>query len=141
MRGAQAVEVGARLASELDEVLEAGGGDERRPGALALQQRVGGHRRAVRERADLVGGGAGALQRRLDGGEHALRLVVRRRRRLGGDQAAARGHHRVGERPAHVDPQQHVAANLPGRRHRASARAQAASTISSVSARCWCDGQ
>ena len=54
VRRAQAVEVGARLAAELDDVLEALGGDEHRPGALALEQRVGGDRRAVRERLDLL---------------------------------------------------------------------------------------
>ena len=51
MGRAQAVEVGARLAAELDDVLEALGGDERRARALALQQRVGRDGRAVRERA------------------------------------------------------------------------------------------
>ena len=51
VRLAQAVEVGARLAAELDDVLEARGGDEHRARALALQQRVGGDRRPVGERA------------------------------------------------------------------------------------------
>ena len=54
MRRAQAVEVGARLAAELDDVLEALGGDEHRARALALEQRVGGDGRAVGERLDLL---------------------------------------------------------------------------------------
>jgi hypothetical protein len=107
---AQAVQVGARLAAERDEVLEARGGDQRGARAGSFQQRVRGHGGAVRERLDLVRRRPGALQRRLHGGEHALRLVFGRARRLRGHQAAVRGDHRVGERPADVDSEQHAAA-------------------------------
>ncbi len=120
VRRAQAVQVGARLAAELDEVLEALGGDERGPRALALQQRVGGDGGPVGEGPDLVGARVRALQRGGDRRQHALGLVARRGRRLGGDEPAARGHHRVGEGPAYVDPEQHLAANLPGCRRLAS---------------------
>ena len=47
-----------------------------------------------------------ALEHRLDGGEHALGLVLGRRRRLGGHEAAVDGEHGVGEGPAHVHAQQ-----------------------------------
>ncbi len=129
VRRAQPVEVGARLAAQLDDVLEALRGDEHGARAVALQQRVGRHGRAVRERLDLLGVRAGLLQRRLDGGEHALRLVLRRRRRLGRDQPAPGGDDGVREGAADVDAQEH------GREIYAAAR------ISSVSTRCWCDGQ
>ena len=55
VRRAQPVEIRARLAAELDDVLEALGGHERGPRALALEQRVGRDRRAVRERLDILG--------------------------------------------------------------------------------------
>ena len=71
-RRAQPVELGAVLAPERDQVGEAVGGDERRPRAAALEQRVGRDRHPVRERADLIGRRAGPL-------EHGVR---RRRSRL-----------------------------------------------------------
>ena len=77
MRGAEPVEVGARLAAQLDDVLEALGGDERGARAAALEQRVRRDGGAVRERADVARAGAGALERGLDSGEHALGLVRR----------------------------------------------------------------
>ena len=129
VRRAQPVEVGTRLAAELDDVLEAAGGDEHRARAVALEQRVGRDGGAVRERLDLPGVRAGLLQRRLDGGEHALRLVLRRRRRLRRDQPAPGGDDGVREGAADVDAQEH------GRGIYAAAR------ISSVSTRCWCEGQ
>ena len=57
--GTQPVELGPGLATELDQVGEAVGRDERGPGARALEQRVGGDRHPVRELADLIGAGAG----------------------------------------------------------------------------------
>ena len=54
VRGAQAVEVGARLAAELDEVGEARGREQRGARGAALEQRVGRHGRAVRERRDVA---------------------------------------------------------------------------------------
>ena len=49
----------------------------------------------------------GLVQRGLDRGEDALRLVVRRARRLGGDQPLAVEQRGVGERAAHVDAEEH----------------------------------
>src|SRR5439155_1360087 len=80
VRGAQAVEVGAVLAAERDEVREAGGGDERGAGHLALEERVGGHRHAVREGLDVGRVAVRALERRAHRGHHAARLVAGRAR-------------------------------------------------------------
>ena len=125
MRGAEAVEVGARLAPELDEVLEALGRDEHRARSAALEQRVGRDGRAVREGADVLRSRSRPFQRGADGGEHALGLVLRSGRRLGADQSPVDCQDGVGERSSDVDPEEH----------------QAASVTSSVSPRCWCDGQ
>ena len=67
VRGAQAVEVAARLAAELDDVGEALGGDERGARALALEQRVRRDGHAVREQAHVVGARAGRVERGADG--------------------------------------------------------------------------
>ena len=53
-RRAQAVQLGAVLAPERDEVGEPVGRDERSPGAAALEQRVGRDRHPVREQLDIV---------------------------------------------------------------------------------------
>ena len=55
MLGAWAVEVRAGLAAEVQNVLEALVRDERRAGAAALEEGVGGDRRAVREPLDVIG--------------------------------------------------------------------------------------
>ena len=68
MGRAEPVEVRAVLAPQVEQVLEAGGRDERGPRAPALEQRVGGDRRAVREALDL-----GRTDRR-GRGEHGLFL-------------------------------------------------------------------
>ncbi len=54
-RGRQVVELRAVLAADKDQIGEAFGGDESGPCALALEQRVGGHRRSV----DYFGAAAG----------------------------------------------------------------------------------
>ena len=107
MRGAQAVEVRAGLAAELDEVLEALRRDEHRARAAPLQQRVRRDRRAVRERAHVLGGRPGAVQGRADGGEHTLGLVVGGGRRLRGHQPPVDGDDGVGEGAADVDAEEH----------------------------------
>ena len=90
LRRAQPVEVGAVLASDLEHVGEALGGDQRRARAALLEQRVGAHGHPVGEGLDLAGTGARPLQGRLDRGEHAPRLVVRRGGRLRRVQRRAR---------------------------------------------------
>ena len=96
---------------------------------------------------------AGALQGGAHGGEHALGLIVRGARRLGGDEPAVDGQHRIGERPADIHAQKHHRRPYPARpagdategpRERTQLicrYAASAAGISSVSARCWCDGQ
>jgi len=109
MGGAQAVELAPRLAAELDHVGEPLRGDERGPGARALEQRVRRHGHAVREHLDVAGLRARRLERRPDRVHHALGLIARRGRRLGGVQPPAGHEDRVRERAADVDPEQHGA--------------------------------
>ena len=54
---ARPVEMRARLAAQVEQVLEARIGDERRPRALPLEQRVRRDRRPVRERSTVAGAG------------------------------------------------------------------------------------
>ena len=98
VRRAEPVELRAVLPPQVEQVLEAGGRDERRSRALALEQRVRRDRRPVREALDL--GRADGRRR----GEHRL-LLPRRRRHLRRPQLAVGEQHRVGEGPAHVDAQ------------------------------------
>ena len=76
-RRAQPVEVGARLAAELDDVGEAVGRDEHRARAAALEQRVRRDRHAVREQLDVGRPGVRAAQRLGDRRHDALGLVGR----------------------------------------------------------------
>jgi hypothetical protein len=166
VRRAQAVELGPGLAPELDEVREALRGQERARRPDALQEGVRGHGHAVGEASDGGGCGAGGAEHRVHGGEDAGGLVGRGRRRLGRDDPLAVHEDGVGEGPAHVDPEQHPGRTLRGRGRRVDPEARtdagraapsgrpagslllrspyAASgwaSRSSVSARCWCEGQ
>ena len=98
MLGAGPVQMRARLAPEVEQVLEALRRDECRPGAAALEERVRRDRRPVREAVDL----GGAHRRRSL--EHRL-LLARASRHLRGPDLAVRDEHGVGEGPADVDPQ------------------------------------
>ena len=104
---AQVVELRPVLARDLEQVGEPAGRDQRRPGPAALEQRVRAHGHPVGEDLDRVGVRVRRGERRLDRLEHSLGLVGGRGRRLGGEQAGAVEDHRVGERPADVDPEQH----------------------------------
>ena len=98
VRRAEPVELRAVLPPQVQQVLEAGGRDEGRSRALALEQRVGGDRRPVREPLDLARADRGR------GGQHRL-LLPRRRRHLRRSQLAVDEEHGVGEGPAHVHAQ------------------------------------
>jgi hypothetical protein len=96
MVGAQSIEMRARLAAELEEVLEPGGGYEGCPRALALEERVGRDRGAMRETLDLCcAHGLGSCDDRI--------LLARLRGHLCRRQAAVREQHRIGEGSSHVD--------------------------------------
>jgi hypothetical protein len=97
----QVVEGRAVLPADLDHVPESLGGHQRRAGPAALEQRVGGHRGAVREAGHGPDGGLDELER----GHHPERLVPRGGRHLGRDQPAVGQRHEVGEGPTHVDPE------------------------------------
>ena len=101
----QVVQVVAVLAGDLVRVAEAGGGQQRRTGAFALDDGVGYQRRAMDDVPDLVGGGVGAQQRVLqdvgDGGGRITRCGQHL-----ADGELARGiidQDQVRERPADVD--------------------------------------
>ena len=126
VRGAQPVEVGARLAAQLDHVGEARGGDQRGARAAALEQGVRGDGHPVREDLHLARVTARERQRGIDRAHHALGLVVRRRGHLRGDDPPVDRERRVGERPADVDAQQH------GARLRDTGRAMADEDIAVV---------
>ena len=113
--GTEAVEVGAGLPAELDEIREALRRDEHRARSAAFEQRVRRDGHPVREQLDVAGRGAGLLERRADRRHHALGLIGGRRRRLRRDEPPAGGEHRVGEGPADVDTEQH-ALHLAARR-------------------------
>ena len=104
LRSAEAVELRAVLAGDLEDVLEAARGDKSRAGAARLEERVRRHRHAVDEPLD-----AGGVSARLgsDGGDrlqNAGRLVARRRGCLRRVQVRAVEEDGVGEGSADVDP-------------------------------------
>ncbi|CAB4875418.1 unannotated protein [freshwater metagenome] len=105
--GAEAIELRARLTSELDQVGEPLGCDERGAGVDALQQGVGRDGHAVGHGAHVPWLRHGGVQDRLDGGHHAKRLVLRSGRGLRGDDAPGPDEDRVGERPSDIDSEQH----------------------------------
>ena len=91
----------AVLPADHQQVPEPGGGDQQHVGAVALEHRVGGHRRAVREAVEPA---------RLDlelghPGEDPLGLVGRGRRHLGHPDLVADHEHEVGEGAPDVDAQ------------------------------------
>ena len=93
------------VTADLEHVAEAGGGEEARRRALALEDRVGGGRRPVQHVTQRRGLDTGETQRLVDAGDESGGHIVRRRRRLGDPEPAARLVHQgdVGERPAHVE--------------------------------------
>ena len=68
----QVVLLEAALGAHLDGVTEAGGGHQRRPGASATDQCVGGQRRAVDERLQVGQVGSGVGDDLVDAVENAL---------------------------------------------------------------------
>ena len=80
-------------------------GDEADPGALALQDGVGGNRRAVHHVSDCGRLDAGVIAHPLDAAEHADRGIVRGGGHLRAEGAAARfvDQQEIGERAADID--------------------------------------
>jgi len=113
----EVVHVVAAFVADLERVAEALGGQERRPRALALDERVGRERRAVDDGPHGACGNRRLLEERAD----ALLDRVRRIFRRGEDLAHARGPRRrvdddeVGEGAADVDAQarRHGAQSTP----------------------------
>jgi hypothetical protein len=105
MRRAEPVEVRTVLPPQVQQVLEARGGDERRAYALALEERVRRHRRPVREPLHLPGTDG---RRRC---EHRL-LLPTRGRHLRGQELPAVEQHRVGEGATDVHAQDRHGRNV-----------------------------
>ena len=104
---AEPVEVRSGLAAEVEEVLEALGRDEGRARALALEQRVRGDGRPVREALELAGAD------RAGRGEHGL-LLARGGRDLRGRDPALVHEDGVREGAADVDAENAHVANVRG---------------------------
>ncbi len=87
---------------DLDQVAEAGGGEQGHPRAPALEDGVGAYRRAVHEPPHVATGDAEGVQTRDD----RRGLVTRPRGNLGDDDLSGVDVHRaeVGERASDIDP-------------------------------------
>src|SRR5262249_60016828 len=72
----------AVFVADLHHVAEALGGEKRGSGALALDERIGGERRAMDDHAYLTGLDAGPARDRAQSGQHALFWGVRRGQNL-----------------------------------------------------------
>ena len=149
LRLAEAVEVGAILAPDLDQVGEAPRRNEGGAGAALFEQRVGAHGHAVGEDLHVVGPGSGPVEHLAHGREDPGGLIVGIGRQLRRVELAAGEQDGVSERSADVDPEQH-ARKLAGRCNPVEPGfAQAATGVwstatgvcSSGSSRCLCDGQ
>ena len=145
--GLEAVELGAVLTGQLDHIGEALGGDECRPCGVTLQERVGTDGHAVGEPLDVLGLGARLGQDRRDGGEYAAGLVLGGGGGFGGDEAASVASTASVKVPPTSTPRSMQGAMLgpadpsrPGAQLRQATAATVCST-SSVSARCWWEGQ
>ena len=104
---AEPIEMRSRLPAEVEEVLEPLGRDEGRPRALALEQRVRGDGRPVREALDVLGAD------RAGGGEHGLLLACGGRHLRGRDPAIV-DEDGVRESAANVDAENAHLANVRG---------------------------
>ena len=116
--GAEAVEMGAGLAPQVEEMLETGVADVRDAGAAPLEQRVRGDGRPVREPRQP---GARAYLARCC--QHRF-LLPRRRRHLGRPDPSLLDEHGIRERAADVDAQDRHVRTL----HRHAGRAPSSST-------------
>ena len=105
----QGEEIGPCLVSEAQGVTEAPGGQEQGRRAAALQQRIGRHRRAHADGADLIGRKGGArfcVQHPAHGLHGGVRIGVRRRQELERtDLAVVPAGDHICERAAPIDPE------------------------------------
>ena len=104
---AKIVKFGPCLPTNLDHVLESRSGDQRHPGATALEDDVGGERGAVDGGAHLARRDAALVEQAVDALLDAVSRILRRGEDLADAQCArALVHeHEVGERSADVDAQ------------------------------------
>ena len=109
----EVVEAGHAKAPDLEDVAEAGGGDEAGPDAPLLEDRVRGDGRAVNDLLDLVAGNPDPRQRDLEALGDAAAVVVRGRRDLDGEGMAPRPQQdEIGEGATDVDSDA-IAQSLP----------------------------
>ena len=99
-----AVELPAHLPPDLQHVLEAGGGEQAKPGPFALEHGVGRHGGAVQEAANLHRRDLPVLRHESDRLHHRFVRVPARAHDLGGQhRLAGAPAHQVGEGAADVD--------------------------------------
>ena len=79
----QIVQVVAKLGAGLEHIAKAARGEQRGARALALDDRVGGERRAMHDRANRIVFGFGLLENLRDCRQHRLRRLLRRGQYLG----------------------------------------------------------
>ncbi len=96
--GSQRVKIAAILASDLDQILEPGVGDDRDARALALKQRIGRDRRAVGHCA-----GSGTVENRRQPRENRERRILWSREDLMDSQAAVDQSDQIGEGASGID--------------------------------------
>ena len=101
----EVVLVVAALVAHRDHVAKALSGQQRRAGALALDNGVRGECGAVDDDADVGGGDTGGLQDVADTGHHALLGSSRRRQDLDREAPAVMLERKIGERAADIDGQ------------------------------------
>ena len=78
-----AVALGHRLAGDFQDMTKAVGDDQAKSGNLALQERIGRDRRAMRQHGELVDAGAPFAEDRMDAANQRNGRIGRRRRNLG----------------------------------------------------------
>ncbi len=93
----------AMLEGYLDRIAEALGDDQRRLRTLALNDGVGGQRRAVDDQAEITGLQFGELEDLLDAGQHALFGRARRGQHLHAFALAVPFQRKIGEGAADID--------------------------------------
>ena len=112
-----AVALGHRLARDLENVPEPFGDDQPETRDLALQQRIGRDRRAVRQHGEIVDARAPFAENRVNAAHQSHRRIRRRRRHLGHPHRARLVVHAddIGKRAAGVDadPQAGVVTHSP----------------------------
>ena len=133
----QVVLVVAALIAQREDVAEPLGGDQRGPGALALDHRIRRQRRAMDHQRQVGRGQPGAFQHHLHAVQHALLRCIRRGQHLGGPALLALFDSEVSEGAADVDCEPGTHAAISAAQRCATAQAFAKSSIRIASFGLW----